>query len=160
MRMFMLAVLMAAVFVPVCSMAQVPYTPAPTPIVVPPPNYNIGDTIYRNFKQGQEIGRSLAPLFQKPQPQPPPESRPTALSSSRQPEEPVLDYMELTCGQGFLEYLKSFLKVKSKEDVRFLVTKRQRFLGFTDAALKRGRDELRLILLLTQTTKDDARKKQ
>lgn len=69
MRMFMLAILATVVVAPVCSVAQVQYTPPPA--FGPVPQYNPADTIFRSFKQGQDIGRSLAPLLQKRPPRQP-----------------------------------------------------------------------------------------
>lgn len=106
MRMFMLAVLVAAVVLPVRSTAQVQYTPPPA--LGPVPQSDPAGAFYQGFKQGQDIGRSLAPLINKrpvPRQAPPQTRRPgTAIPPVvRQPEGPPLNYEAAASAQGFKE---------------------------------------------------------
>lgn len=105
MRMFMLAVLVAAILVPVGSGAQ--SSPA--------------DSFYRGFKQGEDIGRSLAPLLRKrpapPPRQPPPQPPPRVLTSpvERQPKEVPLNFAEALDNPGFEEYVRKLMKVSTQD---------------------------------------------
>ncbi|MDE0354121.1 MAG: hypothetical protein OXK20_00450 [Deltaproteobacteria bacterium] len=159
MRMFMLAVLATVVVAPVCSMAQVQYTPPPA--FGPVPHSDPAGAFYQGFKQGQDIGRSLAPLLQKRQPprQAPPRRPRASAPPARQPKGPPLDYHAAVSAQGFRAYLNRLLDAKSQTEVVVLIVERQQFLGFTDAALRQGMNELRFIQHLVQLTKEAKEKR-